>query len=197
MVTCKNLTDAELVLLLKEGNHAAFAELYDRYAMMIYFKVNQMLRDEEQAKDLVQDVFMSLWLKAELIKAESNLQGYLYVSSRNKVLNLIRDGKTKNDFLSAIAAHTTEISTDMMDRLDERELMSFVAAEIAKLPAKMRLIFELSRIEDLSHREIALRLGISEQTVKSQVHNALVVLRAKLNGYAPGIMVILIWMQKK
>lgn len=197
MRSCKNLTDAELVLLLKKGDHAAFAELYDRYAMMIYFKVNQMLRDEEQAKDLVQDVFMALWSKPELLKAESNLRGYLYVSSRNKVLNLIRDGKTKSDFLSAIAAYATEVSTETMDRLDERELMSFIAAEISKLPAKMRMIFELSRIEDLSHKEIALRLGISEQTVKSQVHNALVVLRAKLSNFGPGIMAFLIWMEKK
>lgn len=62
-----------IITLLKQGDKTAFAEIYDRYGMMLYFKVNQMLRDEDSAKDLVQDVFLDLWLNPAQVKEESNL----------------------------------------------------------------------------------------------------------------------------
>lgn len=196
MAVYPTLTDPELVTLLNEGNHSAFAEIYERYGMMIYYKVNQMLRDEEAAKDVVQDVFTSLWAKSALLKAESNLPGYLYIASRNKVLNLIQSGNTRNDFLKSIAKYMTEVSTETMDAIDERELMSVIAQEISKLPDKMKHVFELSRLENLSHKEIALQLGISEHTVKVQVHNALVILRDKLSNYGPGVFALILWIEK-
>jgi RNA polymerase sigma-70 factor (family 1) len=189
-------TDQELTALLKVGDRHAFAEIYDRYGMMIYFKVNQMLRDEEAAKDLVQDVFLSLWLNAGQVKEAANLPGYLYVSSRNKVFNLIEKGKTRNDYVSSISRYANEASTETMDKLDERELMALIVLEIAKLPLKMRQVFEMSRLENLSHKEIAEKLGISEKTVKTQVHNALDILKVKLKSYGPGALAILTMLHK-
>lgn len=189
-------SDQELVAFLKLGDKTAFEEVYRRYGMMIYFKVNQMLRDEEAAKDLVQDVFMNLWSNAGQVKEDANLPGYLYVSSRNRIFNLIERGKTKNDYVSSISRYATEASTETMDKLDEKELMAIIALEIAKLPVKMRQVFEMSRLENLSHKEIAEKLGISEKTVKTQVHNALDILRVKLKSYGPGAMVILAMLNK-
>jgi RNA polymerase sigma-70 factor (family 1) len=188
MTQHSKLSDSALIDLLKQADRSAFAEIYDRYAMMIYYKINQMLRDEESAKDLIQDLFMSLWTKSEQIKADANLPGYLYIAARNRMFNLIEKGKTKSDYLSSIAVMATEASTEMMDHLDEKELMGVVALEIAKLPAKMREVFELSRLENLSHKEIADKLGISEKTVKTQVHNALTILKSRLGPY--GILVM-------
>lgn len=189
-------TDRELTTLLKQGDKAAFAEIYDRYSMMLYFKVNQMLRDEDSAKDLVQDVFLGLWLNSAQVKEEANLPGYLYVASRNRMFNLIEKGKTRNDYVSSIARYAVEASTETMDKLDERELMAILVAEIAKLPAKMRQVFEMSRLENLSHKEIAEKLGLSEKTVKTQVHNALDILRIKLKAYGPGAVAFLMLLEK-
>jgi len=197
MKVYKDLSDAELIALLKTADDLAFKEIYERYGMMIYYKTNQMIRDEETAKDLVQDVFLSLWTHTDQVKEEANLAGYLYVSARNRVFNLIEKGKTKNDYLSMIAQHLTEASNETVEKLDEKELMGIVRMEIAKLPLKMREVFELSRLEDLSHKEIALRLGISEKTVKTQVHNALQILKEKLSTYGPyGILVLIIVSEK-
>jgi len=190
-------TDQYLISLIKQGDREAFAEIYDRYGMMIYYKVNQMLRDEESAKDVVQDVFMNLWSNAERVKEEANLPGYLYISSRNRVFNLIEKGKTRSDYLSSIASYSHEASTETMDKLDERELMGVIAREIAKLPSKMREVFELSRLEGLSHSEIAARLGISEKTVKTQVHNALDILKSRLKAYGSGGLIIIAWLAQK
>lgn len=189
-------TDQELTTLLREGDRKAFAELYERYGMMIYYKVNQMLRDEESAKDLVQDLFMAIWTNPTQLKPGANLPGYLYVAARNRVFNLIEKGKTRNDYLKSIAVYAQEASTETMDKLDEQELMGIVAMEIAKLPAKMQQVFELSRIQNLSHQEIAAQLGISEKTVKTQVHNALHILRAKLGGYSAYGIIIMAFFRK-
>lgn len=184
-------TDAELVRLLKSQDHAAFAEVYNRYAVLMFYKVNQMLRDEEAAKDLVQDLFVGLWDKSALVQEHNNLSGYLYVGARNRVLRFIQRNKLQNDHLLALASYASELSMETIQDIDERELKRIVQQEIDNLPPKMKVIFEMSRKDNLSHAEIAGKLGLSDQTVKKQVNNALKILRAKLSAYAPLGLIIL------
>lgn len=184
-------TDSELVRLLKDRNHEAFAEIYNRFAVLMFYKVNQMLRDEEPSKDLVQDLFVALWDKPELIQEDNNLAGYLYVGARNRVLKFIQRNKLKNDHIASLAKYASEISLETIQDIDERELKIIVQREIDNLPPKMKVIFELSRKDNLSHAEIADKLGLSDQTVKKQVNNALKILRSKLALYAPfGLIII-------
>ena len=184
-------TDSELVRLVKDRNHEAFAEIYNRFAVLMFYKVNQMLRDEEPSKDLVQDLFVALWDKPELIQEDNNLAGYLYVGARNRVLKFIQRNKLKNDHIASLAKYASEISLETIQDIDERELKIIVQREIDNLPPKMKLIFEMSRKDNLSHAEIAGKLGLSDQTVKKQVNNALKILRSKLALYAPfGLIII-------
>ncbi len=179
----KILSDSKLVSLLKHGDREAFAEIYDRYSMMIYYKVNQMLRDENASKDLVQDLFTSIWEKCDLIRDNVGISSYLYVAARNRVLNYIQRGKTKSDYLTEIGKYSLQVNDETLEKIDEKDLMLLLTSEIARLPAKMREVFELSRLEDLSHREIAERLNLSESTVKKQVQNALKILKVRLSNY--------------
>lgn len=184
-------TDSELIRLLKDRNHEAFAEIYNRYAVLMFYKVNQMLRDEEPSKDLVQDLFVALWDKPELIEENNNLAGYLYIGARNRVLKFIQRNKLKNDHIASLAKYASEISLETIQDIDERELKIIVQREIDNLPPKMKLIFEMSRKGNLSHAEIAGKLGLSDHTVKKQVNNALKILRSKLSIYAPlGLIII-------
>lgn len=184
-------TDSELIRLLKDRNHEAFAEIYNRYAVLMFYKVNQMLRDEEPSKDLVQDLFVALWDKPELIEENNNLAGYLYIGARNRVLKFIQRNKLKNDHIASLAKYASEISLETIQDIDERELKTIVQREIDNLPPKMRVIFEMSRKDNLSHAEIAGKLGLSDHTVKKQVNNALKILRSKLSVYAPlGLIII-------
>ncbi|QQT25251.1 MULTISPECIES: RNA polymerase sigma factor [unclassified Sphingobacterium] len=191
----KVLTDSDLVSLLKQRDREAFAEIYDRYSMMIYYKVNQMLRDENAAKDLVQDLFTSIWEKSDLIRDNVGISSYLYVASRNRVLNYIQRGKTKSDYLAEIGKYSLQVSDETLEMLDEKDLMLLITDEIAKLPTKMREVFELSRLEDLSHREIAERLNVSESTVKKQVQNALKILKVRLSDYHSLGVLLLVFMR--
>nr|WP_199082821.1 RNA polymerase sigma-70 factor [Pedobacter sp. ASV19] len=196
MTDYKHHSDEQLITLFKQGDHAAFAEVYNRYFFVIFYKVNQMLRNRQIAEDVVQEIFVRLWAKSELLKADNNLGGYLYISAKNSVLKLIQKDKMKNDYLSSLAKFSNDVSLDTLNELSERELSSILQQEIEKLPTRMRIVFEMSRNENLSHAEIAAKLGITEQTVNKQVSNALKILRTKLTSIAP-LATVIIQLAKK
>lgn len=197
MADYKTLLDAELIVLLKQSDDFAFTEIYNRYSMLVYYRVNQMLRDPEAAKDIVQEIFMTLWNKAANVHEDANLAGYLYVAGRNRVLKLIEKGKVKNDYIAAIAKFATEVSTATLDEIDERAIAAIIEKEIQNLPPKMRKVFELSRNENLSHKEIAEQLNISDKTVKKQINNAIKILKPKLTAIAPAGMILLELLKKR
>ena len=188
----RNLSDAELTLLLKEADEVAFTEIYNRHWKLIYVHVYKMLRDEDEAKDVVQVVFGNLWIKAASIKNNLNISGLLYTSARNKVFDLIEKNKVRNDYIGEIAVFMSDHANEKVDTIDEKRILQILEREIQKLPPKMKEIFELSRKENLSHKEIAARLNISEQTVKKQVQNALKVIKPKLNDLGLSIAVLLL-----
>lgn len=196
MADYKALLDAELTTLLKQGDERAFTEIYQRYSMIVYYRVNQMLRDAEASKDIVQEIFMTLWDKANNIQENVNLAGYLYVAGRNKVLKLIEKGKVRNDYISAIAKFGTEASSATLEEIDERAIAAIIEQEIQNLPPKMREVFELSRSANLSHKEIADKLNISDKTVKKQINNAIKILRPKLTSAIPTGYILLALLKK-
>lgn len=186
MPVYRNFRDDELTVLLKQGDQLAFTEIYNRYWAEMYYHTFRMLKDEDSSKDVVQDVFSTLWLKSSTLNINIKLSGHLYISARNKVLNLIAQDKVRNDYLSAVATFVTE-STNDASLFDERQILEIVEMEIRNLPPKMREIFELSRKDNLSHKEIAERLNLSDQTVKKQVHNALKIIKNKIPVVESGI----------
>ncbi|SMD08509.1 RNA polymerase sigma factor [Pedobacter africanus] len=181
MLAYKSYTDRELLDCLKSGDRAAFAEIYERYWKTMYFHALKMLGDEDDAKDLVQELFASVWARAASIPFNNNLSGYLYITARNKIINLIQQRKVRRDYLSGLAAFAEEASNGTIERIDEKELLLIVEKEIQALPYKMRQVFELSRKQYLSHKEIADELDISDKTVKKQIGYAIRMIKLKLD----------------
>lgn len=177
-----DLIDADLLALLKKGDRQVYGEIYRRYKKPIYIHAYKMLGDTEAAKDIVQELFASLWIKRSQLRIERSLSSYLYTAVRNRVLDRISRSQLENHYIESVQSFANH-QTDVTDHLvRERELISLIDKEIAALPPRMRTIFELSRKEYLSHKEIADQLDISEQTVKKQINNALKVLRVKLGA---------------
>ena len=188
-----NLSDAELTALLKGKDQSAYTIIYEKYWRLMYAHVYKMLRDEEESKDLIQELFSNLWINAEAIPEGTNISGYLYVSARHKVLNLIRKNKYHNDYLNSLVQFMEEASTETLDYLDERDLAAAIEREILNLPPKMRQVFEMSRKENLTHKEIAARLGTSDETVKKQIKNSLKAIRKGLedSGNTAGLLLLI------
>jgi RNA polymerase sigma-70 factor (family 1) len=185
-------SDKELTDLLKSGDQSAFTEIYNRYWSVMYAHVYKMLRDREEAKDVIQEIFSKLWLKATEIRSNQNLAGLLYVAARNRVLNLMEQNRVRNDYVKSIASFISEIDPSAIDHVDEKKLTQIIEQEILNLPPKMREIFEMSRKENLSHKEIAEKLNISDQTVKKQVQNALKIIRPKISNLSVFVLALII-----
>jgi len=176
----KHLSDIELRVLLKEGNQSAYTEIYQRYSYLMFVFSLKKLRDEDLAKDFVQDLFLNLWNKKESLSEDGKLSSFLYTTIRNKMLDYFAHQKTQNKYLEFLANYhlANEEKTDHLIR--EKELSNYIEREIQALPKKMRTIFELSRKEHLNRKQIANELETSEHNVAKQITNALRILRTKL-----------------
>ncbi|MGY5252418.1 RNA polymerase sigma factor [Sphingobacterium spiritivorum] len=171
--------DQELIFLLKQGNHAAFTEIYNRYAVVLYLHARHMLGQDDEARDVIQELFAGIWNKHDKLDFEQHLRAYLYRSVRNMILNIIRHERVKENYLTELGtfANTEPIEADELIRYNE--LKRLIEKEIERMPKKMKIVFELSRDQNLSHEEIAKQLGISKTTVKKQVSNAVRQLKRK------------------
>ena len=191
MKNYEEFADEELILLLKERDKLAFTEIYQRHWHMLYMHTFKILGDEDESKDLVQDTFFTFWEKSSELQIKSNLKGYLFVAVRNRIFSLIRKRKVNPDFVDVVMEELNQLDNTTIERIDERELVRLIDAEIEQLPKKMKEVFELSRKEFLTNREIAVKLNMTEEAVKKQIHRSIRTLKLKLGNYA-GISVALI-----
>ncbi|RKR79920.1 RNA polymerase sigma-70 factor (ECF subfamily) [Mucilaginibacter gracilis] len=173
-------TEQELISLLKDDSQSAYTEIYDRYQGLLYIYACKITKDESEAEDIVQEVFFYLWDKRHAISFQTSLSSYLYSAVRYKFFNLLDHKKVRANYAESFQKFMNDepIQADYMVR--ERDFVKLIEKEIALLPQKMREVFELSRKHQLSRKEIAQKLSISEKTVKNQVSNALKELRIKL-----------------
>lgn len=171
--------DDKLLEQMREDNHMAFERIYDKYASALYYSAYNLFRDRQTCEDLVQELFVDLWMKRNDLKIRT-LKSYLYKAIRNRVLMLIRSGKACVciDVLEDLA-----VQYPAEDHLTEKEINRIVDQEMSGLPDRCREVFRLSRKENLSHKEIAARLNISVKTVENQVTIALRRLRSALGDF--------------
>jgi RNA polymerase sigma-70 factor (ECF subfamily) len=174
--------DSELTDLLKSGDQAAFTEIYDRYMGVLYLHALKLLKDEHEAEDIIHELFLSLWTKASELNFNTPLANYLYRSVKNRVFNALNHQKIKTNHLESLQSYIDAGHYQTDEAILAAELAREIEIEIAQMPARMREVFELSRKANLSHREIANELGISDKTVKKQINNAIKLLRVKFNS---------------
>lgn len=174
------LSDTELASLIRVGDEASFAEIYNRFYGILYVHAYKRLNNEEEARDVIHELFAALWMKRESFEIVTNLSGYLYSATRNRILDIITHKKVEEKYIDSLQ-HYIDHDFNYADHLvRERDLAKVIEREISFLPPKMREVFVLSRKSHLSHKEIAVLLDISEQTVRMQVKKALRILRLRL-----------------
>lgn len=142
---------------------------------------SKYIKDIETVKEIVQDVFVSLWGKKENIDLNNQVKSYLMTSVKNKCLNYIRNNKKFIGDFSEVLNY--DFAFEEQDNLMEQELNTKIDNAIAELPEKCRCIFEMSRFENLKYQEIADKMKISVKTVEAQMSKALQHMRNKLADY--------------
>ena len=178
----ENWTDNEL--LGSTDDHAAFGVLYNRYWEPLYKKALQRLGNSADAKDAVQEVFVSLWRNKTSIIRDTSIAPYLFTALKYCIIKKVYR-KAKKGILVPLSAEQLErIEITTEELFQYKELQALLASEVAILPARMQEIYRLSRVENLQIAEIADRLNVSEQTVKNTLTTALKRLREKLSHYS-------------
>ena len=164
---------------IRAGDEAAFEALFRALAPGLCALVTRYVGSRPAAEELVQELFFDLWQRREQLAPEQAITGYLYVAARNRALNWLRHERRITPWSAAAQQHAAEpdpSSPNESELLDMLELQD----AIASLPARCRLIFTLSRQQDMSYGEIASSLGLSIKTVETQMGRALKALRERL-----------------
>ncbi|MCD0489689.1 RNA polymerase sigma-70 factor [Pedobacter sp. MC2016-14] len=177
--TFKQLSDDGLLPFIKDGNISSFSELFLRFKHRLFLHAYRMLQNEEEAQDVVQDLFATIWAQGSNFKVTENIDNYLYGATKNKVLDIIAHKKVMVKYSNSFT-ELVVVDDSAHDKYVEKELRAMIESEISHLPKKMREVFELSRYEGLSHKQIAEKLDISDKTVKKQISNVLKILRTKI-----------------
>jgi RNA polymerase sigma-70 factor (family 1) len=183
-------TDDELLKLMTQDHREAFNEIYERYSVKLYLTAFKRLRSEDDAKDMVQDLFLSLWLKRQSITIKTSLSAYLYTAVKHKVINYAESNIVRGNYLNSLNKTLIEYDNSTHDTIVSRDLEQHIDFGIDRLSPKMKMVFELSRRENLSVNEIADRLQLSEQTVKNQISKALKILRVHVSDISAGILLL-------
>ncbi|GGI24891.1 RNA polymerase sigma factor [Pedobacter mendelii] len=182
MVSFSNLSDDELLFLLKKEDKFAFSEIYNRYWEKMASYSIRLTKSEEESADIVQEIFISLWNRRNEISIKGTLCAYLIKSTKNLSLRYIERNVHNTHFVEELADFIADKSQDIEQNISLKDLLLEIDKGIAKLPKKMREIYILSRDEQLSYREISKKLNISELTVKKQISNSLKIISEAIKG---------------
>lgn len=182
--------EGDLLSRIAQGDTDAFSLLYNRYWKELFTLATKMLRGEEEAADVIQDVFLSLWQRRGELAIQGSLAAYLHSSVRYKVRDYIAKNITRRDYLALLtdtAVNTLPASSQL--RLELKEAQQAIQATISKMPARVREAYLLRREQQLSYAEIAEKMGTSPETARKQVQQALLLIKNTL-GYT-GVAVIM------
>jgi RNA polymerase sigma-70 factor (ECF subfamily) len=167
--------DSEIILSeIRKKNHFIFKKLFETHYKELVIYANQYLFDKRSSEDVVQEVFIYLWDSSNKINVKTNLKAYLYAMVRNRCLNTLKSIKiTYTSNISEIQTSNDSIyMPDWFPEKDNQILYNKVLNIIENLPVKMRTIVKLRFIENYNYHDIANELGISVNTVKTQLKRA-------------------------
>lgn len=185
-------TDSEIVLALRSSNELVFEALFRFYYQRLCNYANTLLKDADESEEAVQQFFAGLWERRERFSVTLSVKSYLYKSVHNACLNKIKQNQMKQAHHERESKLETVSKSSTEQALVMKELEQQIALAIESLPEQCRLIFKLSRFEELKYAEIAGQLNLSVKTVENQMGKALRVMREKLNAYLPTLLTLLL-----
>lgn len=156
--------EREVIALVSQGDEKAFRALFDRYHHRLGAHVFRLTRSQEMAEEVVQDVFLKIWLGREKLADVQDFQAYLYVASKNHALNCLKKVAMERSVTTDLECLTPENQPDEMH--EENLQYALIDEAIDHLPPQQRQVYLLSRHERLQYTEIADRMNISRETVK-------------------------------
>ena len=175
--------ERSLILRLIEGDEDAFCELYATYKNRLIYFAMRFLKSREYAEDVFQDAFTVVWQSRRFINPDASFSSYLYTIMRNRILNQLRNAANEEKLKESILSQALDYTEDTKREVMLNDLKSLISHALQQLTPRQREIFEMSREAQLSHKEIADKLGISINTVQEHISTSLKLIRTYLIKY--------------
>lgn len=176
--------ERSLILRLIEGDEDAFCELYATYKNRLIYFAMRFLKSREYAEDVFQDAFTVVWQSRRFINPDASFSSYLYTIMRNRRLNQLRNAANEEKLKESILSQALDYTEDTKREVMLNDLKSLISHALQQLTPRQREIFEMSREAQLSHKEIADKLGISVNTVQEHISTSLKLIRTYLIKYS-------------
>lgn len=175
----EKIEDAELIALIKNDEIPAYEFLFRTWYTPLFRFCLKFVRIDEIAEELVQEVFIYLWEKREILELKSSVKSYLFTAVKNKSYDYLKSKYAKTAFQSELLDYEQPMVKLVEEEIENKELVGIIRDGINQLPEKCRIIFTMSREGGMTYNEIAEELNISPKTVKAQIGIGI----QKLKGY--------------
>lgn len=177
-----SITHIERKILRKiaGGDESAFRLLFNEYWQNIYGVAYMLTKSAPIAEDMVQEIFMKLWIKREQLPGIENFRNYVFIVARNHIFNELKKKSTDILFTNHLAEYFHEVKETPEKKLLQKEAEQIIGGIIERLPRQQKMIYRLSREEGLSRNEMAERLGLAPNTVRNHLVRALEMIRQEL-----------------
>jgi len=186
-----DLPDDQLLVTLQAGDITAFEMIFKTYYQPLCNYAYSFVHDRDEAEEIVQATFLSVWEKKDNLTIHTGVKPYLYAMVRNAALNVLKHEKIKQQHATVELAVAERSAESVTRTVMASELEDRIYKALNKLPEQCRLVFKLSRFEELKYAEIAEQLNISIKTVENQMGKALKIMREQLKDYLPLLIVFM------
>lgn len=175
--------EMEILQQLIEGDAESFRKIYVFYQSKIFLFAFRLTKSRLEAEEVVQEVFVRLWEKRDKIKVDKNFSAYILTITKNLILDGLKKAAHDKTVQQKIYDNMQALQTIFVDQLIEKELTRLHQQAVDRLSPQKKIVFLLSREEELSYEEIAEKLGISKNTVRNQMSDALKSIREYLTNH--------------
>ena len=186
------VNEKELLQQLSAGDQIAFDQIYHQYKDRIYSNLLKLLRSDELAEELLQEVFYKLWLKKEKIEEVQSFSSYLYRMTANIVADFYRKAALDKKLQDQLIYSRTELYDHIEDHINYKESNSLLQQAISSLPPQRQLVFNLCKVEGKSYDEVSKILGISTSTINDHIVKATHAIRKNFLGSQEATLVIVL-----
>jgi RNA polymerase sigma-70 factor (family 1) len=181
-----------LVSQMKNGNYKAFGLLYEKYFNCLFLFTLKMIKVRVEAEEIVQSLFVKIWLKRDKIDVNQNFKSYIYRIAVNDVYNYTKKKIVERSYQEHVTYHTSHSEQRILEDLYGVELQSSIENLINKMPAQQKQIFLLNKDAGLTNDEISVRLNISKRTVENHLYRAMTYLKQKIKDKVPAIFLLVL-----
>ncbi len=178
------ITDQELVIQIQKEEKFAFRELFNKYAPRLFKFAYSYLKNKEDAEELIQNVFLTIWLKRNTIDISRNIKAFIYTITVNEIYDLIRKRRIERVFQSHASLNQTGFEFQTWNSVLRNELKNNLFHIVNRLPEQQQKVFNLSRMEGFTNDEIAEKMNLSKRTVENHLYRAIIFIKQSIKNQA-------------